>query len=230
MPVAKASGMRASAAALALAAALAPAAAHAVPPVPDVNLGTVATLTGPATYRPGEPLTLSGDLRFQAALPIVFETAPGLPDQSVTILLDGEPLKTVTTDTQGTWRTDVMFGNAPPYTHELQAVAYDGTPLRAASRTLFVRRELIFTELRIDPVTASIPPNAGIGLDAVALDGEGREHHVAEQATWSSSDPQIASVSNADGSRGLVTGVVPGVVTIIARFETLTATAQITVS
>lgn len=158
-------------------------------PIDDVNIGPVVTIAGPDTYRPGEPLTISGHLRFQVGLPIVFETAQPVPNQSITVMLDEEPLRTVTSNADGSWRTELTFDASPPFAHELRAVAFEGTPLQVSSRTIFVRRDLVYTELRIDPPTATIVPNAGIQLTAIALDGEGREHDVTELADWTSAAP-----------------------------------------
>lgn len=227
-PVANLVDMRSLGFSLAIA-ALAPVSATATP-IEDVNIGVVVTIAAPETYRPSDAITVSGHLRFQVGLPIVFETAQPLPGQTVTLMLDEEPLRTVTTNADGSWQTEVQFPATPPHTHELRAVAFDGTPLlQTSSRTVFVRRELIFSELRIDPPTAGIVVNGGVQLAAIALDGDGREHDVAHEATWSSSEPDVVSVSNDDGSRGLVTGVSSGSATISAQFETFTATATISV-
>ena len=47
---------------------------------------------------------------------------------------------------------------------------------------------------------------------------------------WVSSDDGVAFVSNAAGSEGLVTGYAPGIVTITAVLEGVTATATVTVT
>jgi len=207
-----------------------PAMSATATPIDDVNIGTVLTIEGPEGYRPGVPLTVSGHLRFQVGLPIVFETAQPIPNQTVTLLLDEEPLRTVTTGSDGSWRTELSFDALPPFTHELRAVAFEATPLQTSSRTITVRRELIYTELRVDPSSAEIVPNAGLQLTATALDGDGREHDVTQLVEWTSAAPNVVSVSNADGTRGIATGVAPGTATITASFETFAATAQISVA
>lgn len=207
---------------------LTPAGAHA-DPVEDLNVGLVLTLEAPETYRPGETLTVSGHLRFQAGLPIVFETAHGLPGQTITLLLDGEPHASLITDDEGRWATQLQFDGMPPYRHELRAVAFTGTPAETSSRTAPVRRELLFTDLHIVPGSAVLVVDGGIQLQAIVLDGDGREHDVSEQADWSSSDPSVVSVSNEPGSRGSAIGVASGSATITVTFEAFSAQALLSV-
>lgn len=205
----------------------APTSAGAVP-IDDLHVGTVLTLQTPATYRAGTPFTVSGHLRFQVGLPIVFETAQPLPNQPVDVFLGEERMATVTTGTDGSWRTALQIGSMPPYVRTLRAVAFAGSPLETRSRTATIQRDIVFSEVRIESA-GTLSVGGTMQLRAVALDGDGREHVVTEETSWSSADPSVASVSNAAGARGLVTGVAPGTTTITATFEAFDATIAISV-
>jgi hypothetical protein len=214
---------------IALTSAAAPVAAVA-DPLEDFNIGLVLTIEGPATFRPGDPVRVSGHLRAQVGLPIVFETAHGVPAQEITVYVGEEPVGTTETDTTGAWSLDLSFDHEMPYTREVRASAFTGTPLvETSSRTIEIRRELIFIGLRIDPGSIEIVPNGGVALQALAEDDQGRDNDVSEQALWSSSDTDVATVSNATGERGLTMGVSPGSAMITVTYEDFVATATVLV-
>ncbi len=82
----------------------------------------------------------------------------------------------------------------------------------------------VLAALSITPAAESIGVGAPLQLGAMGIDGNGAS--LGDQAvTWSSSQPSVARVS----SSGLVTGVAPGVATISATSDTISATAMITV-
>jgi uncharacterized protein YjdB len=64
-----------------------------------------------------------------------------------------------------------------------------------------------------------------LGIDVIGLSWGANE-----QATWSSSNPAIATVSNAAGTRGLITGVAPGYVTVTATLGGFSASVDLFVS
>jgi len=64
-------------------------------------------------------------------------------------------------------------------------------------------------------------------LTATALFPDPR--NVTAVVTWSSSNPAVATISNASGEWGRVTAVAPGQVTITATYDGLTASTTLDV-
>jgi uncharacterized protein YjdB len=79
------------------------------------------------------------------------------------------------------------------------------------------------TTLTVVVVSGTAPAiDAGNQFTAMARFADGSIQDVTSQATWTSSNTDVATVS--DG--GLVTGVAAGVVTISAKYQTLTGSAR----
>jgi uncharacterized protein YjdB len=76
----------------------------------------------------------------------------------------------------------------------------------------------------------SLPVGMPARVSLLASDAIGIPWSAAEQATWTSSDPAVASVSNAAGSKGLVNALAPGYATISATVDGLTATVDLEVN
>jgi uncharacterized protein YjdB len=68
----------------------------------------------------------------------------------------------------------------------------------------------------VNPDTRTINQGTFTFLTAQATFENGGKKNYTQRVDWSSSDPTIASVSNADGERGKTTGNGPGTVTIRA--------------
>ncbi|MGY1495036.1 Ig-like domain-containing protein, partial [Aeromonas dhakensis] len=92
------------------------------------------------------------------------------------------------------------------------------------------------TALQVTPATASVPAGFEQAFTATAMLSDGRALEVTDNGvlSWSSSDPTIATVSNAVGSKGVATGVSPGTVTItasgVANGQPFSATAELEVT
>jgi uncharacterized protein YjdB len=84
--------------------------------------------------------------------------------------------------------------------------------------------------LEITPPSATIPLLQTAALTANGTLSDGSSANVTQQATWTSSNPLVASVSNASGTRGQVTGLLPGTATITATVNGRTATTTVTVT
>lgn len=85
-------------------------------------------------------------------------------------------------------------------------------------------------QIQLTPFVPRIPVGLNLAMRATAFLSDGSSQDITLQATWTSDDPAIAAVSTAGMSRGLVTGVAPGVTTIRARFLGAEGTALVTVS
>ncbi|MBK7864135.1 MAG: Ig-like domain-containing protein [Archangiaceae bacterium] len=88
------------------------------------------------------------------------------------------------------------------------------------------------TVVRIDVIAGSTSAAKGTlkQLFAQATLSDGSTQDVTSQATWSSSDPTVATVSNGSGSRGLVTAVAVGVSTLTATVGSTSGTVVLTVT
>lgn len=192
--------------------------------------GLSVTIDAPGTYSAGTAFTVSGYLVVQAQAPVFLEASRGLSGQTIDLLIDGAPGATITTNGEGRYSAHVTFGPNPPTTHTLQAVAFRGTPLETRSRIVSTSIDRFLIGLTITPSPASVAPGGTIALRAIGEFDDGRTADVTEQVSWSSSNPPAATVSNAAGSRGVVTGVAPGTATIHAAGHGLTAAATIAVA
>jgi uncharacterized protein YjdB len=80
---------------------------------------------------------------------------------------------------------------------------------------------------------APVPVGQTVNLVATGVFADGSKQDVTSQATWTSSDPTIASVGDTATTKGQVTGVAAGTVTVTATIQTSTGpvsgTVQITV-
>lgn len=85
-------------------------------------------------------------------------------------------------------------------------------------------------KLTVTPSSASVVDGLNLPLRATGTYADGLVLDVTGQAMWSSSDSNVASVSNATGLQGLVTGVRAGKATVTATLGGVAASASITVT
>jgi uncharacterized protein YjdB len=82
------------------------------------------------------------------------------------------------------------------------------------------------TALSVTPSAVSIAVAATVSLHVTGTYSDGSTKDLTSSVTWSSSDPNAASVS----ASGLATGVATGVVTVTARSGSLSGSATVTVN
>ena len=81
------------------------------------------------------------------------------------------------------------------------------------------------------PASASIADGTNQQLTATGSYSDNSTQDLTTLATWSSSDPSTAAISNSAGSQGLATGVAAGgPVTIVATQGGVNGTAQLTIT
>jgi trimeric autotransporter adhesin len=123
--------------------------------------------------------------------------------------------------------------NPKPPTHKLRLLAAFAAllmlALAAGCRGFFVNPTL--TSLAVAPTTASLIVGNTEQISATGTFDDGSTKDLTGSATWSTSDPAVATVSKG----GLVTAAAsiatpPGTATITAASGTLTATSTITVN
>jgi RHS repeat-associated protein len=97
------------------------------PPTPADASVTTLTLTGASTATLSLAQSYTGSLTTNGV---------GVPAQSISVLLDGTSAATATTSTSGGYAVSITFTSYGQ--HNVQAVAYAGTPLEARSTSLIV--------------------------------------------------------------------------------------------
>lgn len=80
------------------------------------------------------------------------------------------------------------------------------------------------------PATATVAKNGTKQLQAMGLFTDNSMQNITQMVIWSSSDPEKAIVSNAVGSKGLVTGVDGGAAVISANWAGKSGSAQVTIT
>ncbi len=88
----------------------------------------------------------------------------------------------------------------------------------------------ILTSITVDPADPSIAAGTGVQLTATGNFSDGTTENLTEFASWTSSNNSIAQVSNADGSKGLVTGITPGAALITATLDGVQGSTTVTVT
>lgn len=96
------------------------------------------------------------------------------------------------------------------------------TPATVTSATLL--------SIAVSPASSTIAKGTTVQLTATGTYSDGTTQNLTSLADWSSGDASLATVSNAGGSRGLVTGVATGVTQITVSLNGVSRTAAVTVS
>ncbi|HXY51571.1 MAG TPA: Ig-like domain-containing protein [Terriglobales bacterium] len=81
--------------------------------------------------------------------------------------------------------------------------------------------------ITITPAVASVPVGIAIPLTATATFGDGTTQKLTNSVTWTCSPSSVATVSDAPGSQGSVTGIAPGSATITAVFAGIVGTSTV---
>jgi hypothetical protein len=78
----------------------------------------------------------------------------------------------------------------------------------------------VLVAVTVSPLAGNVPAGETEQFSATGLYSDGTTQNVTDSVTWASSDTSAATVSNAPGSQGLVTGVADGASTITATDPT----------
>lgn len=106
--------------------------------------------------------------------------------------------------------------------------ATDPTTSLSGSATLNVTSATI-TGIAIAPTTQTIAPHTRLQFTAIGEFSDGTTQNITSDASWSSSTPAVATISNTVPN-GLATGVAAGSTTIHATLGSVTGSAPLTVS
>jgi hypothetical protein len=156
-------------------------------------------------------------------------TATTLPVAITAVYSDGSTkdvssLSTVTSSSSayvtvsGTTLTGVHPGTA------IITATYQGKTATATVTVLDTTLQSIVIQ-----AVAPLPIGQTVSLVATGVFADGSKQDVTSQATWSSSSTAIATVGNTSTSKGRVTGVAAGTVTVTATIQAVSGTLQISV-
>jgi len=81
------------------------------------------------------------------------------------------------------------------------------------------------SSIHITPSPVSVAKAGSAQLAATGAYSDGSSYDLTQVATWLSSSPTIATVSNASGSQGLLTALATGSTNVTAVFQGVTSTA-----
>jgi uncharacterized protein YjdB len=84
----------------------------------------------------------------------------------------------------------------------------------------------VLVEILLEPVDASIAAGIDLQYTATGIYSDGRSEPLQDEVSWQSSDPAVATVDLA----GLAHGVAPGVATVTATFDGVSASNSLTVT
>lgn len=88
----------------------------------------------------------------------------------------------------------------------------------------------VLTRLDVTPASTTAAKGTSRMFSATAIYSDTTTADVSGNVTWTSSDPSVASISNADGTRGLANALTEGATTISASFMALTGNASFAVT
>ena len=212
--------------------------------------------TGALTAAPGSPyaagnqtfgITTTAAVMASATLQSI-EISPATPTISTAVLGTKLQLRLIghysdgTTQfltESGTWSSSVTgtatISNAAGSKGLTTSTGYGSTTITAtysgftATATLTVQQPTVVS-IAITPSSPTIANGTAIQFTAVATYSDGTTQTITSVATWSSSDQNVATVSNVAGSRGLTTAVAPGTSTIAATFNGVNGSGALTVA
>ena len=98
-----------------------------------------------------------------------------------------------------------------------------------ASTTMTVT-DAVVVSIVLSPVNPTVPVGFTSQIRATGTYSDGSNRDVTAHATWTSSNPAFATVSNAAASKGIATGVAPGTTTITATVDGVVGSTSVTVS
>jgi len=80
------------------------------------------------------------------------------------------------------------------------------------------------------PASGGVAENTSVGLVATGTLTDGTTQDITSSVLWTSSNPAVATMSDASGSFGQAAGVAPGTVTVIAAFSGQVGVSSLTVT
>ena len=88
----------------------------------------------------------------------------------------------------------------------------------------------VLTSILVTPNNATIPVTQTQQYTATGSFTDGNDYDVTQNVAWSSTDTNVATISNADGSKGVASALIAGNTSIGATFLSITGSTTLTVS
>jgi hypothetical protein len=104
------------------------------------------------------------------------------------------------------------------------------TFMNVTGTTTLTVTDATITQIQVTPFAPSIPVGFDRRLTATAIYSDGTNRDITSLATWTSADPTTAAVSDALATKGLVTAVTGGTVSITAQYTGVMGSTTVTVS
>jgi len=176
--------------------------------MPGTSLLTVAGSVQSVSVTPASPTTVVG-------LPVSF-TATAILSNNTTLVVTG-PASWISSD--ATVATVAANGVATPV--KAGSVVVTATYLGKSGTSTLTVSSATLSSIAITPNPVSMSLSAGTGQPLVAIGtySDSTTRNLTDFATWLSSASTVASVSNASGSRGLLTALSAGTTTVTAVFQ-----------
>jgi len=115
------------------------------------------------------------------------------------------------------------------------ALAKGATTIKAAlsgveGSTLLTVTDATLLSIEITPASPSLAKGTTLQLTATGIYSDSTTQDLTTQVAWSSSDPSVATVSNAAGSEGLATALAKGTTTVKASLSGIEGSTTLTVT
>jgi uncharacterized protein YjdB len=173
---------------------------HVTPTMPSIANGTTAQLTATGTYSDGSTQDVTDQVTWTSSMTAIATVSNG-------------------TGSHG------RVSGLSPGTSVITAAIDD---LNGTTTVTVTPATLV--SLVISPPTATLNRGATQLYEAFAVYSDGATQDVTADVTWSSSNLNVVTVSNASGSVGLVSAVGVGQATVGASLNNVVATATVTVT
>jgi len=170
------------------------------PDNPSLPIGTTAQLVATGTYSDASVVDISSSVTWSIDDPTIATVSNALLNPGL-----------VTAGSLGTAKAHATLG------------------MVSGTTTLTVTAAKLIS-LLVTPADSNLPAGTSQALVATATYSDATSVVVTTSAVWSSSAASVATVSNAAGSQGQVTGVAVGTATIKATFSGVSGTTSVTVS
>jgi hypothetical protein len=164
--------------------------------------------------------------------------------QGVTKTVAAAEVAGVLTDEHGNGSARIVVGAVAPGTYELEFIVRDGVgcggviggntcnvdfqspgPIFGDTTTVSVSPSPTLTSIVIQPPSIALTVGTTFQLTAWGNYSDGSRKNITDEASWSSSDTNVATVTQ----NGLVTGDAQGTATITAAYEGLSGTGTVIV-
>jgi len=219
----------------------------------DPSTATISTTGLAQTLKPGT-VTVSGSYRgvtgtatltVSAATPTALSVTPASPSiakgtgQAFTATATFTDMSTQNVTASATWASSspavASVGNSAGSKGQATGLSTGSTTISAAYLGLTASSDLTvtaanLTSIEVTPANATLPKGASGQAKATGIFSDSSTQDLTATVTWSSSNIEVASISNAPDSQGRATGVSEGTTTITASTGGLAGSTGLTVS